>query len=522
MATLKPEPPADQDQRDLILNDLDTTMLVEAAAGTGKTTSMVGRMVNLLAREKCSLDTMAAVTFTRKAAAELRTRFQIDLEKAFRTAREPGRGRLAQALAGMDRCFIGTIHSFCGRLLRERPVEAGVDVAFREIDDVEDELLRGQAWSRYVANLYAEDHPILAELEELGLEIGALEDTFMKFAEYPDVQEWPAAAVELPDLEPARQALEAMVLHMEEVTPSLPESPGNDKLMPKYRVMPLMWRQIRPDHIPDLMEILAECKELKVVQKMWPLGKQQALDELERWDDFRLTFAEPLVRLWREKRYEPVMRALRPTRDLYDSVRRSAAVLNYQDLLMAAAALLRDKPKVREYFRKRFTHLLVDEFQDTDPIQAEVMMLLTADNPEEPLWRLCRPVPGSLFVVGDPKQSIYRFRRADIVTYNQVRTIIMESRGKVVNLAVNFRTTKPLVDWVNGVFAQQFPAQASDYSPQYVSLIPATGDKDGPASKGVRRLNVPEVHSKNEEANAYDADMIARTDSPRTAFRTDR
>ncbi len=309
----------------------------------------------------------------------------------------------------------------------------------------------------------------------------------------------------------ATQALEAMVLHMEATVPSLPENPGNDKLMPKYRVIPLMWRQIRPGNIPDLMDILAECKELKVVQKIWPRGKQQALDELERWDDFRHTFAEPLVRLWREKRYEPVMRALKPARDLYDGLRRSVAALNYQDLLMTAAVLLRDKPKVREYFRKRFTHLLVDEFQDTDPIQAEVMMLLTADNPEEPHWRHCRPVPGSLFVVGDPKQSIYRFRRADIVTYNQVRTIIVESRGKVVNLTVNFRTTKPLVDWVNEVFEEQFPAQSSDYSPQYVSLIPATGNQDRAAPSGIRRLTVPEEYGKNDEVNEYDAELIART-----------
>ena len=190
MEISKPEKPADQDQRDLILKDLDSTMLVEAAAGTGKTTSMVGRMVNLLAEGRCAPDTLAAVTFTRKAAAELRTRFQVELEKAYRQAKQPKRSRLAHALAAMDRCFIGTIHSFCGRLLRERPVEAGVDVAFREIDEVEDTLLRQDAWSQYVASLYAEDHPILTELEELGLEIGSLQDAFIRFADYPDVQEW--------------------------------------------------------------------------------------------------------------------------------------------------------------------------------------------------------------------------------------------------------------------------------------------------------------------------------------------
>ena len=103
-------------------------MLVEAAAGTGKTTSMVGRMVALLRAGKCRIDTLAAVTFTRKSTAELRARFQIELERAAAAESGAAGERLAEALAHVERCFIGTIHSFCGRLLRERPIEAGVDL----------------------------------------------------------------------------------------------------------------------------------------------------------------------------------------------------------------------------------------------------------------------------------------------------------------------------------------------------------------------------------------------------------
>ena len=121
----KPVPP-DNEQRRRILEDLDTTILVEAAAGTGKTTSMVGRMVALIREGKCQIDTMAAVTFTRKAAAELRARFQIELERAARETRGKGKERLAHAEGRVERCFIGTIHSFCARLLRERPIEAGI------------------------------------------------------------------------------------------------------------------------------------------------------------------------------------------------------------------------------------------------------------------------------------------------------------------------------------------------------------------------------------------------------------
>src|SRR5512145_2658851 len=121
-------------------------MLVEAAAGTGKTTSLVGRMVELIAAGRCPIGRLTAVTFTRKAAAELRARFTAALEReADRAGGERAR-LLREALAHAERCFIGTIHSFCGRLLRERPLEAGVDVAFEEIDEEADALLRERAW----------------------------------------------------------------------------------------------------------------------------------------------------------------------------------------------------------------------------------------------------------------------------------------------------------------------------------------------------------------------------------------
>ena len=115
------------------------------------------------------------MTFTRKAAAELRSRFQLGLEKAAREARGIEQQRLAEAVAHVERCFLGTIHSFCGRLLRERPVEAGVDPEFTELDDDKDSELRRRAWSEHVARLIASDDPLVAGLEDLGVDIGAVE-----------------------------------------------------------------------------------------------------------------------------------------------------------------------------------------------------------------------------------------------------------------------------------------------------------------------------------------------------------
>jgi ATP-dependent helicase/nuclease subunit A len=520
-------PPPDQKHRDQVSGDLDRTMLVEAAAGTGKTTCLIARMVGLLREGKCRVETLAAVTFTRKAAAELRTRFQLGLEKAAVESSGEGRERLLEALEHVERCFIGTIHSFCARLLRERPVEAGLDPGFIELDDAIDTQFRRQAWREHVAELIATDdavlpelehlglkvtgstrrsHSIATELEELGLQPAELGPAFLTFAEFTDVEDWPSPVVPLPDLGESIEAVRGYADHMRSL--SLPADPGNDSLMPKYELIGRMEQRLDLDQPAQFMELLEQFNSsAKVVQKMWPSGKLQALQEQQRWDDFREQYAEPLLLAWREHRYEPVMRAIRPALEVYARLRRERNALNFQDLLLQAARLLRQNPEVRRYFRERFTHLLVDEFQDTDPIQAEVMLLLTAEDHRETVWLKCRPVPGSLFVVGDPKQSIYRFRRADILTYNKVRDIIRNVGGEVVPLTANFRSCRPVIDWVNGCFRDVFPAEADDYSPADRPL--EVGRTDGDADSGVEKLQT--AGSRNDEIAALEADRIARS-----------
>ena len=216
-----------------------------------------------------------------------------------------------------------------------------------------------------------------------------------------------------------------------------------------------------------------------------------------------------MIAIWRQHRYRVVLEAIWPAIESYGQLRRETGGLNFQDLLLQAASLLRDKPDIRLYFRNRITHLLVDEFQDTDPVQAEVMLLLTADDPREIDWRKCRPVQGSLFVVGDPKQSIYRFRRADIVTYNQVKRIV-GSCGNVVPLWVNFRCQAPVVQWVNGVFNDQFNNDTADRDdvPRNVPLEAGVGVPAAADLLGLRSLSIPP--GPNAQALEQDADLVAR------------
>lgn len=524
--------PSDQAQRDLIVSELSRNMLVEAAAGTGKTTSMIGRMLALLKTGSCdSVGSMAAVTFTRKAAAELRARFQVALERAVVEESGQAKARVQRALDAVSECFIGTIHSFCGRLLRERPVEAQVDPGFEEIDEETDARLRKQAWDAYLnrGGTYPDGGPVVA-LEELGLAPLDIEETFLRFADYPDVESWPVREtneLEL-DLNSIAEQLIDYAAHMRSLNTHLTNDWGNDKLIPEYFKIPRIvshYESLQDSR--DLMSILQRFdKNAKPVQKIWKscgYDKERALAEQSRWDEFRADVAEPALKAWREYRYAPIVRILLEAQVQYDELRRAAGLLSYQDLLMKAAGLLRDKPHVREYFAQRFTHLLVDEFQDTDPIQAEVMLLLTADDPSERDWRKARPRPGSLFVVGDPKQSIYRFRRADIVTYDTVKKIIADERhgqGMVAQLSANFRTTGSVIDWVNNVFEpredsepgamRRFEAVDSPESPAYVRLDVGRVEGNEGTFSGVYALTVPSDIKKQPDIVQYEADRIAR------------
>jgi ATP-dependent helicase/nuclease subunit A len=531
-AASAPRLPKDNEVREVIRTELGKNLLVEAAAGTGKTASMVTRMVALIRTGACeSVATMAAVTFTRKAASELRARFQAELEAAVRTAADDeasttevaleALARLEGALANIDQCFIGTIHSFCGRLLRERPVEAGVDLAFEEIESEEDRLLRLEAWDEYSARLIADDpEGIMPALQELGLTITDLADAFVTFADFPDVDEWPVPPPDrtLPALGEVEATIKAYVKRMRASEP-LPDDPpppsGNARrLVHEYRRLPWLVQRSDLDELPALIDVLqqfdrdAPSMSNEVKKAGWA---DFAKEEQAEWKSVRAV-VHPVLEAVMEIRYRESMKALAGARSVYDEMRARRGKLNFQDLLMKAAGLLRDKPQVRVYFSERFTHLLVDEFQDTDPVQAQVMLFLTAEDHSQTDWRSCKPRLGSLFVVGDPKQSIYRFRRADIVTYNDVKEII-GANGRVVELSANFRAVEELIDWTNAAFAAQFPEAATDQSPAYVALDPGREEPPPTPLSGLKVIEVdPELCKGNEGVRGFedDADAISR------------
>lgn len=505
----------DAEERRLIREALSTTMLVEAAAGTGKTTGMVGRMVGLVRTGTCDPARIAAVTFTRKAAGELRSRFQVALERGAKDESLPPeeRQRLRAALERTDQCFMGTIHSFCARLLRERPVEAEVDIGFEEIDDAADRELRIAVWREWCARLLADDPAgLLDRLRERGLSLQSLAGAFVQFAEYPDITAWPAPEADKTDLEALRRRTLEQLEHMRKVLPHLPPDEGSSRWPTVYTTILRVASHLELSNDNDWMRLL-ESFGSKAPSYARGVKHDRELigEERDRWNAYYDEVVTPALDALRALRYPLALEALRGAKELYDHTRARMGVLNFADLLLTTAALLRDNPAVRRYFAARFTHLLVDEFQDTDPVQAEVMMLLTADDVNETDWTKCAPRPGSLFVVGDPKQSIYRFRRADIVTYNRVKATIENlPDGKAVSLRTNFRTTGDVVDWANRCFAPRFPDTATDTAPEYVSL--EVGREDGPVGDlhGVWALrNQAGARNRTEPVIEEDAAAVA-------------
>ncbi len=457
-------PLPDEAARRAIREELDTTLLVEAAAGTGKTESLVERMVGLIRTGRAPVDRLSAVTFTIKAAAELSQRFQARLEGAARGARGEERERLVDALSRLDTAFVGTIHAFCARLLRERPVEAGVDPGFEEMEQPEDEVARQEAWERYAERLFASESPLLPRLSALGMRLEDLHDTFEEMCENEDVLPEVPPETPPPDFTAARRAIWAFLRRAEGNLPETPPPGGWSEYQDAVRRALRLESLLPADEPAAFVEVMdALDRARKKHREAGPLAVP--------YEALCRDVVSPALQAWREHRYPVAMAVVVPAVLDYAAWRRRQGRLNFQDLLLLARNLLRDHPQVRRDFQQRFLPILVDEFQDTDPIQAEILFYLTGRDTAERDWRAAVPLDGSLFVVGDPKQSIYRFRRADILTYGLVRDRI-ERCGRVLRLSTNFRSTGRLCAWVNGAFHGPFPELATSEQAAYVPLEP--------------------------------------------------
>lgn len=498
--------PEDIKYRKMIEENLDVSMLVEAGAGSGKTMSLVNRMLSLIGSGKATVDRMAAVTFTRKAAAEMKARFQIRLEKALDQEKDRKRqGRFQSALDHMEFLFSGTIHSFCGRLLRERPIEARLDPDFKELEEDENALLRDNCWSEYLEGLQGEGSETLKAVLDLGINPAELLQTYRNITLFPEVEVF-RKKIDQPDFSQEKGRLRKYLKDSGESLPEIVPENGWDALQDLIRQTLRRVRYLDLDEDLDFIKILGGLnRSIKVTLNRWK-EKEKAREQQALFEKLKEEVILPSLRRWNEYRHFFIMELIVPAVTHFEEVRKLNSQMNFYDLLLQAARLLKENPEVRQYFQERFTHILVDEFQDTDPIQAEVVLYLTGEDPKEKAWQKTKVKPGSLFIVGDPKQSIYRFRRADIDTYNEVKRVIKNSRGLIIPLTTNFRSVPGLCDWINPIFKEKLPAQGTSYQASFEPLVPFQRAKGG----GVRRISIDKVKGNKEtEIAGLDAERIA-------------
>ena len=429
---------------------VDASYFLEASAGTGKTTQLIDQIVRCVAAGT-KLAGVVAVTFTHAAAGEMKLRLREELGKA------------GQSSADLELAFVGTIHAFCARLLRERPVEAGVDPRFVELDREAAARLFASVFRRWVERRLSAPNPVLRRaLTRLTWRddgegrdaLASLRNAAWSLIEWRD---HPTAWAR--PLFDRTAALDSIIAGAREIRNRRPANRPKDELVrglgPVAEFAARADRSeaggVRDDDLLEADAIGLQTSTRYLKKGAGFLSKEIKRDDLfNRWgrlaleiQGFQAAAEADLAAALRDELWELV--------DLYQEAKKTAGQLDFSDLVFGARSLLQNDA-ARAYFQQKFSRIFVDEFQDTDPVQAEVLLLLAAGDPEGRDWRKAVPLPGKLFVVGDPKQSIYRFRRADVDRYQNVKAILAAGGVTREPLQQCRRSVQPILDFVNAAF----------------------------------------------------------------------
>ena len=511
--TPQPPPPGgpeealvDRADREMVASALDRTVFAVAGAGSGKTRLLVERVLNFLLSGRARVDQVAVITFTEAAAAELRERIgdALDDMVAAPDADPLSSQRAADALASLEGAAISTLHGFARRILSEYPFEAGLPPTFEVLDEARSLADLDEHWVGIVDALLAD--PLRARAVQWivvgGGDLAALRAIVRRMGENWD--RLPPAASRAtrggaglpkldaaPVLEPLRRALaletwctdagDGLLAHLESLRPYAAQLERSD-----------------PDELHLLALVVRPPRRLsagrKGVASAWGGHKTEVAALL---DDAQSACDEAASRA--------LGAAMAVVGDALGELARRAAErrqregrLQFHDLLVLACELVRRHPEVRAALHDEYRHVFVDEYQDTDPLQAELVTMIAAE-PSEPVgrvpwWRLAT-IPGALFFVGDPLQSIYAFRRADVSTFLRTLSDVANVEARLVT---NFRSVPGIVACINEVFGRIVgdgepgvqPAyvpscsarDAVGFPPRAVSVVGAGADHEIPAS----------------------------------------
>ncbi|MER8569071.1 UvrD-helicase domain-containing protein [Mesorhizobium sp. M0924] len=506
----------DQDARTRCVTDFSTNLVVEAAAGTGKTTLMSCRVAMLLA-EGYHPGTIAAISFTEASASELGKRIHSVVEELLsgnvplelKAVLPDGLSvekekALEAAVNHLDELTVTTIHSFCQQIIVDNSVEAKLDPGIKVADEMAADAMFDEAFSDWFTVALSSgktlDQAIVVLTQDSPLEVERELRDLAKIrrqhrrAQPPRPDLWARPDIEL---------VEAIDAYARSVADHPFDKKTNDYVSGFDQVrsycdgalagevdFDTLWRLSRP---PRIGAMKRKSFEFEAFQRLGPFKKARGEEEGVRLHGEVLALygavGEKLLALLAHIGSRMIWQlsgSMQAALDAYDEMKRRAAVMDFDDLLEHARDLVIGNKQVRDNVAKRFPIILVDECQDSDILQIEILFAIAADGPVGD-WRQARLRPGALFFVGDPKQSIYRFRNADIAAYRAARDLIIgQPNGALVAITANFRSRSSIIDFVNRNFAEVFDGGSQ---PAYVALHP-TIEHQPAAMPHVVRLSI--------------------------------
>jgi ATP-dependent helicase/nuclease subunit A len=440
---------------------LDRHLSVSAGPGAGKTKVLVERYLHILRTQKVSVDNLVAITFTNRAANEMRERVRSEIDSLLRATSGAERQRWLRHKRALEGAVITTIHGFCSRVLHEFPVEANIDPQFLLLDEQQSTLMLEAVVDDALSNAIHHSNDkvvklaqgiggrgtlsaLLAELYRRyrgeGLALSAIKQ--QAIANHAVADDYGATFAELDarmgELLQSRQRTAASQNKQSKLRAEWPKvraivaQPPTEQTIAKYCQLIEDFREIRPakNVIPQIV----------------------AIDDLLWGDDTNDRLAGRLPRLGFDllaKDYSlAVLNLMQDVERRLDEEKQRLSVLDFDDLQLRTLKLLDEHPQLFTRISERYRYFLVDEFQDTNGLQRDLMMKLGLRR------------GANLFIVGDRKQSIYGFRGADVDVFGEMTDEIEKGGGFQQPLHLNFRSQKPLIDTLNFIFAKVFCAPA--------------------------------------------------------------
>lgn len=446
------------------VTELQNDLLVLAGAGTGKTRVLTEKYLYLLEAKGWNPQDIVAITFTQKAAHEMRTRVRESLGAKVQSASGDALTFWQDKLNTLNRAYIGTFHGFCQRILKEFAFEAGLSPQIKILGAGEERILLNRAVERACARMVQEGTAVEKEqYVEAVLQFGlpffmrSVSSLLPKLRESgKPVEVWIHQSTLNRSLELASDPLG----HLRNTVNDLLQSNERQKLTPRGQLflkeLESHLNVLIPESTDDIRQTVISLERLlSLLPRNLGNAVRPLIDEIHE-------AAEKALAFYTERefaRWLPVIGRFLEVLSLeYNNAKRMDGSMDFSDLQINLRDLLKSNPGVRLECQSRYHYFMVDEFQDTNMLQLEIVGLLVGeDNHPRP--------HGRLFVVGDAKQSIYRFRGAQVEVVQSLSKDLKSRNGRILPLQANYRCHPAVIDGINAVFEKLFADESIDYHP---------------------------------------------------------